>query len=697
MESSADKLLVYLNRFGKHLAIGAVVLLISIIFPQRVKFHYEFQKGQRWHYETLYAPYDFPIKKSPQQIAEDRSRLIAGFIPYYRLHPEVVQQQLQEFEHAYKIWYQSLHTDTVLTADSAYVKGQQLGTSLIEAIYQVGVVEVDPAHQAKPADFVINVVHGNTIQPRILNNLYTPDEAFAAAMVRYDSLAEKGLSLPGRSLFEGIFRPNITFDAELSQKLLDQALSELVTTKGVVRKGDVIVTKGAVITESIYEVLVSFREKFESEFGPASGAFWVYVGYLILTALVFIAFLMYVRAYRREIMQQWSYLISVLMWPLIFTYLTFLVERSNAVHVFLLPYCIVPIVMRHFFSYRLAFFVHVVVVLLCSLLTSAGYQFTFLQIVAGVVAVLAVADARYWGRFFKSVLYITITYMVGFLATELVEEGSLRGVDWQMGGWIVGNSVLILLAFPLIPLMERTFGFVSAISLVEYSDVNKPLLKMLAIKAPGTFQHSIQVGHLAEAAASEIGADSLLVRVGALYHDIGKALHPEYFVENQQHYNPHERLDPRESARIIIKHVTSGANLAREYGLPQVIIDFILTHHGTTRVEYFYRNYCKEHPNEEVDLSIFTYPGPKPSTKEQGILMLADSIEATLRAYKTPTEEDIERVVDETLDSKIKDGQFEHCKLTFAELEICRKVFKNRLKSIYHPRIPYPEPVKSGN
>lgn len=691
-----DKLLGYLNRFGKHIAIGAVVLMISIIFPQRVKFHYEFQKGQRWHYETLYAPYDFPIKKSPQQIAEDRSRLVASFIPFYRLHPEVEEQQIENFTHAFKIWYQSLHTDSLPGFNMDYEEQLERGKTIIQGIYKIGVVEIDPAHQAKPADFVVNVVHGNVVRPRILYNLYTPEKALAQAMQHYDSLVAAGFALPGRSLFEGIFAPNIVYDGELTQKLLDEALSQLVTTKGLVRKGDVIVTKGALITESIYDVLVSFRDKFESEFGPASGAFWVYLGYLILTGVVFIVFLMYVRAYRREIIQRWSYLFSVLIWPLIFTYLTFMVERTNAVHVFLLPYCIVPIVMRHFFSYRLAFFVHVVVVLLCSLLTSAGYQFTFLQIVAGVVAVLAVADARYWGRFFKSVLYITITYMVGFLAMELVEEGNLKGVDWQMGGWILGNSVLILLAFPLIPLMERTFGFVSSISLVELGDVNKPLLKTLAIKAPGTFQHSIQVGHLAEAAAAEIGADSLLVRVGALYHDIGKSLHPEYFVENQMHYNPHTKLDCRESARIIIKHVTSGVELAREHNLPQVIIDFILTHHGTTRVEYFYRNYCKEHPGEEVDPSPFTYPGPKPETKEQAILMLADSIEATLRSIKIPTEADIERVVDETIEAKIKGGQFENCKLTFAELEVCRRVFKIRLKSIYHPRVPYPEPTTSS-
>ncbi|MAT56010.1 MAG: phosphohydrolase [Saprospirales bacterium] len=691
MELSWQKLILTLNRFGKQLTILLVVLLISVVYPQRVKFQYEFQKGQRWNYETLLAPYDIPIKKSAEQIAQDRARLIASFIPYYKLDKTVEERQLEQFRENFHTWFLSVHGDSLgAELKTRYESMMAQGEGLLSRIYQNGVIEVDPQHQNKGPDFVVNVISGNTLRPTLLASLKDPDKAEKELYEVYDSLALSGVKLPTRGIFQGLLFPNIFYDVDHSQKMLDQALSEIVTTKGIVRKGEVIVTKNAVITDSIYEILVSFKEKFEQDYGPASVASWVYVGYLLLIVLVFVAFLMYVSAYRKEILNRWSYLISVLIWPVVFIYLTFLVEKTNTISVFLLPYTIVPIVMRHFFSYRLAFFVHVLVVLLCSLLTSVGYQFAFIQIVAGVVAVLAVTDARYWGRFFMSVLYITLTYVVGFFATELIKEGNLAQIDWPMFGWLAGNSVLVLLAFPLIPLMERSFGFVSSISLVELSDMEKPLLKMLSLKAAGTFQHSIQVGHLSEAAAKAIGADALLVKVGALYHDVGKALNPEFFVENQQLYNPHENMDCKESAAMIISHVTKGAELARKYRLPQKLIDFILTHHGTTRVEFFYKTYCNEHPDEEVDVADFTYPGPRPRTKEEGILMIADSVEATLRSVKEPSLEVIHEVVDKTIERKLADGQFNQCELSFKELEKIKEVLKQQLVSIYHPRIAYP-------
>ncbi len=691
MELSWQKFMLILNRFGKQLTILLVVLLISIVYPQRVKFQYEFQKGQRWNYETLLAPYDIPIKKSPEQIARDRTRLVESFIPYYKLDKQVETRQEELLREHFHTWFISVHGDSIAgELQDRYNLMWSNGQRLLSDVYKEGVVDIDPQHLNRGPDFVINVISGNTLRPRLLSSLMTPDEAQATLYLKYDSLSLRGTNLPTKSLFQGLVFPNIVYDVAHSQKMLDQALSELVTTRGIVRKGEVIVTKNAVITDSIYDILLSFKEKFEQDYGPASGASLVYLGYLILIVLVFVAFLMYVRAYRPELLNKWSYLISVLVWPVVFIYLTFLVEKTNTISVFLLPYTIVPIIMRHFFSYRLAFFVHVLVVLLCSLLTSVGYQFAFIQIVAGVVAVLAVTDARYWGRFFMSVLYITLTYVVGFFATELIKEGNLAQIDWPMFGWLAGNSVLVLLAFPLIPLMERSFGFVSAISLVELSDMEKPLLKMLSLKAPGTFQHSIQVGHLSEAAAKAIGADALLVKVGALYHDVGKTVNPEFFVENQQLYNPHENMDCKDSAAMIISHVTKGAELARKYRLPQKLIDFILTHHGTTQVGFFYKTYCKEHPDEEVDPAAFTYPGPKPRTKEEGILMIADSVEATLRSIKEPSEKVISDVVDQTIGRKLSEGQFTRCELSFKELEKVREVFKKQLVSIYHPRIAYP-------
>jgi cyclic-di-AMP phosphodiesterase PgpH len=331
------------------------------------------------------------------------------------------------------------------------------------------------------------------------------------------------------------------------------------------------------------------------------------------------------------------------------------------------------------------------VVLIAGFLTAEGFQFIFTQIVAGVVAVLAIADARYWSKFFKSVLFIFLAYSVSLLGLEIIEEGDFMQLDWSMHGWLVLNGVLTLMAFPLIPLMERAFGFTSSISLMELADLNRPLLRELAMKAPGTFQHSFQVGNLAEAAANEIGVNPLLVRTGALYHDIGKMLNPEFFVENQSGSSPHENLTHLESATIIIAHVTEGVRLAKKYRLPKVITRFITTHHGTTKVEYFYKTYLQENPGKEVDPADFTYPGPKPQTKSETVVMLADSIEATARTLKNPTGKDIDDLVDKIIAGKSEKGQLSESKFTFSDLEKCRHVFKKMLRSIHHVRLEYPE------
>jgi putative nucleotidyltransferase with HDIG domain len=331
------------------------------------------------------------------------------------------------------------------------------------------------------------------------------------------------------------------------------------------------------------------------------------------------------------------------------------------------------------------------VVLIAVFLTALGYQFIFMQIVAGVIAVLVIADARDWSKFFRSVLFIFLAYALAFFGLSLIEEGGLESMDTTVFYWLLFNGLLTLLAFPLIPLVERAFGFTSSISLVELSDVNRPLLRELAIKAPGTMQHTIQVANLAEAAAAEIKADPLLARVGALYHDVGKSKNPEFFVENQTGSSPHSQMDHRESARIIIDHVRTGEKMAKKAHLPQMIARFISTHHGTTKVEYFYKTYLQENPGLAVDESDFAYPGPKPRSKEEAILMLADSLEATSRTLKDPTGQEIDELVEKILQKKIDQKQLAESKLTFSDLEKCKEVFKKMLRSIHHVRIEYPK------
>jgi cyclic-di-AMP phosphodiesterase PgpH len=682
-----------IDRLGKFALVGVAVLLISFLYPNRTKFKYEFQKGQRWRYETLAAPFDFAIKKPAQQIKEDRERLEKEFTPYYRTNANLPAEKLQLFENDCASYVLTLGTDTTNQAVQAVPHFVAAGKRFLEETYRQGVIQLAPEHENAPPDFVINVIQGNNLERKALASLLTVASAkssLADSLRRYFPMATSMHPMLANAVDANLF-----YDPELTKQFKAQALEELVTTMGIVRQGNIIITKGAVVSDDDFENLVSFKAAFEANYGSSEFSFPIYFGYLLLTALVFWVFTLYVMAYRREIFRKWMYLVSILIWPLIFCYLTFLLERVEVLSALVIPFCIVPIIVRHFFTYRLAFFTHVIVVLLAGFITSLGYQFTFIQIVAGVVAVLTVADARYWSKFFMSVLYILLTYVVSYLGLAIIEEGGLQGVDWSMFGWLFFNALLTLMAFPLIPLMERTFGFTSSISLVELSDMNRPLMRLLSMKAPGTLQHSIQVANMAETAATKIGADALLVRTGAMYHDIGKTFNPEYFIENQTNTSPHENLDCLQSADIIIRHVTDGVSLAKKHHLPQPLIDFILTHHGTTRVEFFYRTFKNENPGVEIDDAGFVYPGPIPRTKEEGILMLADSIEATAKSLKNPAGLDIDQLVDKIIAAKIEQKQLEDCKLTFKDVEQCRAIFKKMLRSIYHVRIEYPEDAEA--
>ena len=679
------------RRFKQLVNIGtvtAVALLISFLYPNNVKFKYEFHRGQAWPYEDLMAPFDFAIVKSSQELEKDRTLVMKEFWPYYSLNSDLSSAKVKDFEAALGNWRNTTTSNQNLKLSFEKIRDE--GQKLLENIYEVGILQLASEHASMNENFVINVVRGNRISKRTRSGFYLQTQAETALVAGFEKTKVR-LPTEVLQLLKAELVPNITYDETRTQTMLNEALNAVSPTRGLVSHSDIIVQKGNLITEEVYEKLVSFKAKYESDISSRKSGFTVYLGYLLLTGLILGAFLMYVNTYRREILYSWNYLAFVMVWLVAFSYLTFLVESTAVLSVYVIPYCVVPIVVRHFFTYRLAFFTHVVVVLIAGFLTAEGHQFLFTQIVAGVVAVLAVADARDWSKFFKSVVAILLAYSLSHIGMSLIEEGSFKGINWPMFGWLAFNGFLTLLAFPLIPLAERVFGFTSAISLVELSDMNRLLLRDLALVAPGTFQHSLQVGNLAEAAANQVGADPLLVRVGALYHDIGKMKNPEFFVENQSGSSPHDNIGRLESAQIIIGHVPEGEKLAKKYGLPNVISRFIITHHGTTKVEYFYKNYKQENPDLKVDAALFTYPGPLPQSKEEAILMLADSVEATSRSLKDPTGQDIDKLVDKIFKGKLELNQLSESNLTFGDLEKCRQVFCKMLRSIYHVRLEYPE------
>ncbi|MEM1322868.1 MAG: HDIG domain-containing metalloprotein [Bacteroidota bacterium] len=694
MSNFLTKTVQALPGLTKYGMVLLVIAFISFLFPNNAKFKYEFDKGQTWRYADLIAPFDYAIKKTQEEMENELQEVEQGFSPYYTVDLGRAIERKRTFDKLFQDQLEIAGNEQqfvdVLRNSRPYTNYSH---AFIDRIYAQGVIDLAPEHQDKGKDFVINVIRGNTKTLKTLQSLYTPQkiQSWLTDSLFNSRLREAEFLIP---ILRDLFLPNMSYSDSLSNKFRTEEISGLSSSRGMVRKGELIVTSGGVVTDEIYQNLLSFKEQYEREVSDKKSHLGVFLGYFLLTSLIIGVFLLYLQYHAREVFNHFRQLIFMFLWLVVYSYFVYVLEVNSLLSVYIIPFCIVPIVIRIFYDERLALFAHIVVVLIASFLCSLGYEFTFLQVLAGIVAVLANIDIRDTSRFFFSMIYIFLAYALGYLGLSLIQDGSLASVDWSIYRWIFINVFLTLLAYPLIPLLERLFGFVSTTKLVELSDMTRPLLRELSIKAPGTLQHSLQVANLAEAAASRIGANTLLVKVAALYHDVGKMINPLYFIENQSGVNPHNEIDDLDSARIIINHVSEGVQLARKHGLPELLINFIKTHHGTTRTEYFYRNYQKLHTDIEVDETQFRYPGPRPRSKEETILMIADSLEAASKSLKDPSEKDINDLVEKIVEGKIAQGQLELSRLSFHELEACKREFKKLLKSIYHVRIEYPEEEK---
>lgn len=678
----------------RYLIVFLVVLFISFLCPNNVKFKYNFEKGMAWKYEDLIASFDFAIKKPGGDIDSDVEKLTAEFPPYYRLDQSIAKDSKAQFNANFDLQLEESKIgnqfDDVLNNSRKY---RDFGNNYIDRIYNRGIIELNEIHQTKSKDFVINIVNGNTNLRYTLQRIPNVSKvnAWLTDSLYKSNLQEAEFLIP---LLQNSFVSNVVYSDTLTNKFLNAELAAIPKTSGMVKKGQKIVSNNDIITDEIYQKLLSFKDQYSEEVSIKNSQLEVTAGYFILSALLMGVLLLFLQYNEPQIFTFFNRFIFILLWFVLYSYLIYMVESSGNLSSYLIPFCIVPIIIKNFYNERLALFIHIMIVLVASVLSSQGYQFTFTQIVAGIVAVLTTVETRYWSKFFISMGYILVTYVICYLGLSLIQEGSFTDIDYHQIPWFFLSVLLTFLAYPLIPLLERSFSFTSSITLAELSDMGNPLLKRLSIEAPGTLQHSLQVANLCEAAASKIGADALLVKVAALYHDIGKIKQPHYFIENQSGENPHNKINDLESAKIIIAHVTDGVEMAIKARIPNVLVDFIRTHHGTTRVEYFYRNHCDANPNIEVNEKLFRYDGPKPTSKEQSILLLADSLEAASKSLKTPTAEDINNLVDKIIAGKIAHGQLDNSELSFNEMETCKVEFKKLLKSIYHVRIEYPKDKK---
>lgn len=676
MKPQLSKINKILKEFLKYLFIILTFAVIGLLYPNRGHFSFEFAQGTKWTYETLESPFDFPILRSQDEVTQEKENIKNSFIPRFL-------DNSQSFDEL-SIYIDNISLDSTPTSTvsefKAFLKNETF------TLYKAGIISEKDITKVKDKGLIID--NGTKTVKKDFHQINTNTSAKDFLKNRiitfFPELAFIVDNLP--------LSPNLSYDSQINAKLLDEMIGKVSPNSGIFNQNETIIYKGEVITKDKYKILESYKSAYVKQVGKSSNFYLLYIGYFILSALILAILLLYLHKTEPYVYSNPLKFLFILMWIMIFSYIVFLADKNGELYVYAIPFAIVPVIIMNFFKKYLALYLHIVIILIASLITKLGYEFTVLQLVVGMVTILIFSELRFWNVFFKGIFIVLLTYIIGYISLSLINTGSLAEIEWKVLISFVLNALMLLLAYPLIPLIEKPFGFVSKITISELGDLNKPLLKELSLKAPGTLQHSLQVANLSEAAAEKIGANSLLIKVGALYHDIGKTYAPEFFIENQRKdENPYEELDYFDSAEKIIHHVTIGEKMAKKHKLPKILQRFIITHHGTTRVEYFYRKQVNENPGKEFDETLFRYPGPKPKTKEESIMMIADSLEAAAKSLNKPTAEDIDLLVRNITKYKIDEGQLEESELTFEELQIVQEEFKSLLKNIHHVRIKYPE------
>jgi len=668
------------SQFYKILLFVVTTFLIVFIFPKSGRFKYNFEKGKPWQTENLYAPFNFAIQKSNAEILNEKAIIASQTSYFFNSQPKVKEKVKHDFEASFN----KVFSDTL----RSYKKLKNKGVAILKGFYQYGILSEDVSLKGDDkVVLLVDNVEKRTTQYSKIQKIGTikkqvENELKSTTLERYSNKLT--------ALFFDIIQADLTYNSALSENVLKEALDKISKHRGVIDKGTLIISKGEVVNDSKYQILSSLSKEYESQVWSKSNYNWIIFAYTLLVALALLMLLLFIRKYRLDIYKNNTKVTFVFFNVLIMVLLTTLVVDYNPEYVYLVPITILPLVLKAFFDARLGLFTHVITVLLLGSIVPNSYEYMFLQIIAGIVTILTVSELYKRANLFISVGQITLVYIIAYFAFFVIHEASIDNLKWETFGLFVLCGLATLFVQPLIYVYEKLFGLVSDVSLLELSDTNSKLLKELSNKAPGTFHHSLNVANLAEASANEINANAMLVRVGALYHDIGKMKSPIFFTENQSSgINRHDELSPKESAKIIINHVIDGIEVAKKYNLPDRVIDFIRTHHGTSQVYYFYMK--EKANNEDADLNDFTYPGPKPFSKETAILMMCDSVEAASKSLKEPTSSKIDNFVENIINKQKDDGQFLNADITFKEIESIKKVLKRKLANIYHLRIEYPE------
>ncbi|HNX43030.1 MAG TPA: HDIG domain-containing protein [Bacteroidales bacterium] len=668
------------------LFLAALAVLVSI-FPRQGKLKSEFQKGKPWQHEELIAPFDFAIRKSESELQQERREILNNAYLYFRFDRDVAESQRERFiQRLSEEWKQKHGNSDQATLNEM----QSSGLKIIDTLFSHGIIEMTDDLETKDGDFKIALLQGNVATIFPLNHFFTVRTANAYISRQLASAPPDNSALTLQLLQESIAH-NVLFSEALNREQREQALRNISVTRGMVQKGEKIISNGELVTDEKYRVLESYRDEYETRIGRLSDFRMALAGRIILISVALIVFALFMHTFRRDIfIQNHNIVLLLSLITIMVSATTFIVNRDvswlNAV-----PLCLVPIIVRTFYDTRLALFVHIITIIILGFIVPNSFEFLYMQLIAGIITIISVTNLTRRSQFFFTSLWIFCTYSVIYIGMTLLQEASLSGI-YRFNFVLFGISALLtLFSYPLIFLFEGVFGMVTDVSLIELSDTHSKLLRELSVKAPGTFQHSMMVSNIAEDAARAVGANTLLTRTGAMYHDIGKMDMPLYFIENQTGtLNPHDELASDESARIIISHVIRGIEKARQYKLPEPIIDFIRTHHGTRYTQYFYSAYKLKGSANPVDESVFIYPGPVPFSKETSILMMADSVEAASRSLKSPDEQKISEIVENIINDQLKNGQFVSSELTLKDISVIKKIIKKKLMSIHHVRIEYP-------
>ena len=680
------------------------IAIIVFIFPREGKFRYEFQKGKPWMHENLFAPFDFAIYKSDNQVQNESDSVLKRFKPYFQSDTSIfVAQQMKFLNHYKEKQNEFLVSKEGESSFNSYRKQNYLKNAqkfelkaqeILSTIYSSGILDLNGSvENIKSYDNIV-VLTNKVAEEKAMEDMFTQKLAYEFVTKTVENYLDSNKrSLRYADFYKGInlyefILPNVLYDQKTSETVKSELLKNISLTKGMVQSGEKIISQGEIVDNRLHRILESLKYESENRLGTGYFSDIILLGQIIFVFACIGVLFLFLLNFRSEILKHSLKTTFILMLVVMIV----VIGRFAGNYLYVVPFALIPIIIKTFYDARLALFIHIVTVLLVGFFAPNGFEFVFLSFIAGIVAIFSLTNLYRRGKLFLSAMLVFVSYSFVYFGLAITQEGNFSGIELKNFIYFSLNGGLVLLAYPLIYIFEKTFKFISDLTLMELSDTNQKLLRTLAEKAPGTFQHSMQVANLAEEAIFKIGGNPLLVRTGALYHDIGKMINPIYFIENQRTgFNPHDTHEFDESANIIISHVNDGIELAKKHSLPGQLIDFIRTHHGTTKVQYFYRSYIKKFPEKDVDINMFTYPGPKPFSKEMAVLMMADSVEAASRSLSKIDEDTISNLVENIINGQMNEGQFDNVDIYFKDITEIKAIFKDKLRNIYHARIKYPE------